>query len=82
MTPAGTVSDGNSGNNYAVTFVSIATGAITVRPIAVTAATSTKVYDGNASSTATPAITAGTLAAGAPQRGRRPTTTGTWETRT
>jgi hypothetical protein len=29
MTPAGTVSDGNSGRNYVVTFATIATGVIT-----------------------------------------------------
>jgi hypothetical protein len=64
MTPAGAVSDGNSGNNYAVTFVNIATGAITPRAITVTAAASTKPFDGNTSSTATPAITSGSLGAG------------------
>uniref|UniRef100_Q01ZI3 Uncharacterized protein n=1 Tax=Solibacter usitatus (strain Ellin6076) TaxID=234267 RepID=Q01ZI3_SOLUE len=64
MTPAGTVSDGNNGNNYAVTFVSISTGVITVRPITVTAAASTKVYDGNTSSTAIPAITTNSLVTG------------------
>jgi hypothetical protein len=64
MTPAGAVSDGNSGNNYVVTFVNIATGAITPRAITVTAAASTKPFDGNTSSTATPAITSGSLGAG------------------
>ena len=46
LTPAGTVSDGNGGNNYAVTFVNNTTGAITVRAITVSAATDTKAYDG------------------------------------
>ena len=64
MTPAGIVSDGNSGNNYAVTFVSIATGVITVRPITVTAAASSKTYDGTTSSTAIPTITTSGIATG------------------
>jgi hypothetical protein len=63
MTPAGTVSDGNGGNNYAVTFVTISTGIITPRPITVTAAASSKPYDGGIASTAVPTITSGTLVA-------------------
>ena len=46
LTAAGSVNDGNSGNNYTVTFVTNTTGAITARAITVTAATNTKVYDG------------------------------------
>jgi hypothetical protein len=64
LTAAGSVSDGNGGNNYAVTFVSNAMGQITARAITVTAATGTKVYDATTSSTATPTITAGSLASG------------------
>ena len=45
LTPAGTVSDGNSGNNYLVTFVNDTTGEITARAITVTATTDTKGYD-------------------------------------
>ena len=46
LTPAGSVSDGNGGDNYRVTFVTVTTGSITPRAITVTAATSTKGYDG------------------------------------
>ena len=59
LTPAGSVNDGNGGNNYAVTFAANTTGQITPLAITVTAATSTKAYDGTTSSTATPTITAG-----------------------
>ena len=64
LTPSGSVSDGNSGNNYAVTFAKNRTGVITARAITVTAVTDTKVYDGTTTSAATPAITVGTLAPG------------------
>ena len=64
LTPAGSVADGNSGNNYAVTFVANTAGQITARAITLTAATATKVYDGTTSSTAMPTITAGSLASG------------------
>ncbi len=64
LTPAGSVNDGNGGSNYAVTFNTIATGSITARTITVTAAPSTKVYDGTTSSAATPTVTGGSLAAG------------------
>jgi hypothetical protein len=64
LTPSGTVSDGNSGNNYAYTFVNSSTGVISTRPITVTAATDTKNYDGTTSSSATPTITGGSLATG------------------
>ena len=37
LTPAGSVSDGNGGNNYTVTFVTDTTGVITARAITVTA---------------------------------------------
>jgi|GEM_PF-3033559 len=58
------VTDGNGGNNYAVTFVDNTTGTITARAITVTAATNTKGYDGTTSAAATPTITVGSLAAG------------------
>ena len=45
MTPAGTVSDGNGGDNYTITFVNDTTGVITARAITVTATTDTKTYD-------------------------------------
>ncbi len=62
LTPAGSVDDGNGGNNYAVAFVSNTVGAIGQRAITVTAATDSKVYDGTTSSMATPTITSGSLA--------------------
>jgi hypothetical protein len=64
LTPAGTANDGNSGNNYAYTFVTNTTGIITARAITVTAATNTKLYDGTTTAAATPTITSGTLVAG------------------
>src|SRR5436190_1236223 len=64
LIPAGSVTDGNSGNNYAVTFVNNTTGVINARAITVTAVTDTKTYDGDTSSNGTPLITVGTLASG------------------
>jgi hypothetical protein len=63
LMPGGSIDDGNCGNNYSVTFVGVA-GAIHQRPITVTAARSTKVYDGTTVSSAVPTITGGSLAAG------------------
>ena len=62
MTPVGVVNDGNSGKNYTVTFATINTGVISARPITVTAAQSSKTYDGTMFSTAIPTITSGNLA--------------------
>ncbi len=50
LTASGAVVDGNSGNNYAVTFVADTTGVITARAITVTAQTDTKGYDGTTTS--------------------------------
>jgi len=69
LTAAGAVSDGNSGNNYNITFTTVSTGTITTRAITVTAVTNTKAYDGTTSSTGMPTLTFGTLATG---------DTGTW----
>jgi len=44
LTVAGSVSDGNGGNNYAVTFVSNTTGMITARALTLTAAAASKTY--------------------------------------
>jgi hypothetical protein len=44
MTPAGTVSDGNGGNNYIVTFLTIATGVINPAPLVITASSTTVPY--------------------------------------
>jgi hypothetical protein len=50
------LSDGNFGNNYAVSAEPVATGVITRAPLSITAVTDTKVYDGNASSVGTPTV--------------------------
>jgi hypothetical protein len=63
MKPAGSVSDGNSGNNYTVTFVNSANGIVDARAISVTASANEKTYDGNTSAAALPAITSGSLVA-------------------
>ena len=49
LTPSGSVNDGNSGLDYAVTFVTSTTGSIAARAITVTAASGTKGYDGTTS---------------------------------
>ena len=54
LTPSGTVSDGNSGNNYSVTCASVTTGAITVKTLTVSGITAQdKVYDGTTTATLT-----------------------------
>jgi hypothetical protein len=62
LTPVGTVSDGNGGANYNITFAAVTTGEIDPAPITVTAVTDTKPYDGTTSSVGAPTYTA--LAAG------------------
>jgi hypothetical protein len=64
LTPAGTVSDGNTGANYQVTFTAVNTGSISQRPITITAVVETKVYDGTLLSSGKPGITSGSLASG------------------
>jgi hypothetical protein len=64
LTPAGSVNDGNGGDNYAVTFINNTAGTITARPITVTAVVSTKFYDGTTSCTSMPAVTSGSLVDG------------------
>ncbi|MGD0093148.1 MAG: MBG domain-containing protein, partial [Planctomycetota bacterium] len=62
LTPAGAVNDGNSGNNYSVTFAGVATGAITAKTLTVSGITAhNKVYDGTtaAALTGTPGTLAG-----------------------
>src|SRR5207245_1651010 len=59
LVPSGSVTDGNGGANYAVTFVNDTTGVINTRAITVTAATNTKTYDGTTSSSSTPIISGG-----------------------
>ena len=53
LTPAGSVSDGYGGNNYAVTLATNTAGIITARSLAVTAAGIDKVYDGTTTATVT-----------------------------
>lgn len=53
LTPAGSVNDGNGGNNYDVTFHTNSTGEITARALAVQATGVDKVYDGNTAETVT-----------------------------
>src|SRR6185503_8656687 len=65
LTPAGSVSDGNSGLNYAVSFVNDTTGVISQRAITVTAVTNTKTYDGDTTAAATPTVSpAGSIQTG------------------
>ncbi len=64
LTPLAVITDGNGGNNYAVTYVNDTTGVITARAITVTAATDTRVYDGTTASAGVPTITLGSLASG------------------
>jgi len=63
LSPSGSVTDGNGGANYAVTFANDTTGVITAKPITVTAVTDSKVYDGHTSSAGIPAVSPG-LASG------------------
>jgi hypothetical protein len=63
LTPSGTVTDGNSGNNYTYTFITNATGAITARAVTVTADAKSKVY-GSLDPAFTYNITSGSLVAG------------------
>ena len=56
LTPTGSVTDGNNGNNYEVTFIPVNTGIINPLAITVTAVTDSKVYDGTISSAGVPSI--------------------------
>jgi hypothetical protein len=51
LIPAGAANDGNSGNNYSVTFVNNTNGSISQKPITGSITASNKVYDGNTSAT-------------------------------
>ncbi|MGO8835888.1 MAG: beta strand repeat-containing protein [Limisphaerales bacterium] len=53
LTPSGSVSDGNSGNNYAVTFANNTSGVIAARSLTETATGVNKSYDGTATATVT-----------------------------
>ena len=56
LTPSGVVNDGNSGNNYAVTYANNGTGVISTRGLTLTAQTNTKTYDGTISAAAIPTV--------------------------
>ena len=62
LTPSGSVSDGNGGNNYAVTFANMS-GSITARPLTVTADARNKTY-GDADPSLTYQVTSGSLVSG------------------
>src|SRR5882757_10005892 len=52
LTPAGSVNDGNSGNNYAVTLANNTTGVITAKALTVSGITvNNKVYDATTAAT-------------------------------
>lgn len=61
LIPSGSINDGNSGNNYTVTFLAATNGIIEPTPITVTAAPDSKPYDGTTVSAAMPTITSGSL---------------------
>ena len=64
LSAAGSITDGNSGSNYTVTYVADTTGVISARAITVTAAANSKVYDGTTAAAGTPTITSGSLVTG------------------
>src|SRR5205085_6665593 len=51
------INDGNGGNNYAISYVTDATGVITTAPVTVTAQPDSKGYDGTTSSSVAPVVT-------------------------
>lgn len=53
LNPAAAITDGNGGNNYAVTAITNNTGVVTAIPLVVTATGVNKTYDGNATATVT-----------------------------
>ena len=57
LTPAVTINDGNSGNNYTVLYRPAITGTISQATVRVTAYPSTKVYDNSTISSAVPVVT-------------------------
>jgi len=56
LTPTGAVNDGNGGNNYVVTFVTVSNGVITQAALTVTAVTNIKSFDGTTSAATPPAV--------------------------
>jgi hypothetical protein len=63
MTPAGSVSDGNSGANYSVTFVNSSNGAITTASVTASFVIASKTYDGTVNATVSSCSLSGVLAA-------------------
>jgi trimeric autotransporter adhesin len=61
LTAAGTVNDGNSGNNYAVTFVTNNTGVINQLAITGSVTANNKTYNGNNSATITTSTLTGAI---------------------
>jgi trimeric autotransporter adhesin len=61
LAPSGSVSDGNNGDNYDVTFANNTNGTITQAALDISAVSDTKVYDGTTSSNGTPTVGAGQL---------------------
>ena len=61
LTPSGSVSDGNGGANYSITFAPVTTGTITARPLTVDFTAANKTYDGTAAATITGCSLAGVL---------------------
>ena len=53
LTPSGSVTDGNSGGNYLVSFVPVTTGTIEQRTLTVTASASSRPYDGTRAASVT-----------------------------
>jgi hypothetical protein len=51
LVPSGSVSDGNGGDNYAVTFVNDTTGEITAKELSVSFGADSKTYDGTTAAT-------------------------------
>ncbi len=66
LTPTGSVSDGNGGTNYAITFVVDPNGVISQRPVTVTAVATAKVFDGNTSSSGVPTVVPGLIGSDTP----------------
>ena len=57
LTPTGSLTDGNGGNDYTVTYVPVMTGVINAAALSISAVTQTRVYDGLTDSSGTPIVT-------------------------
>src|SRR5208337_362586 len=63
LTPTGSVTDGNGGNNYAVTFANNTTGVITAVSVTATVTAANKTYDATTAATITTCTLTGVLSA-------------------